>query len=103
MLNAQIFIGVCMFINAILHFFQVKIFLKKSEISIFSEEELASYQRGFVLPYTLLGILIIAMGIIESKDVLSTPVFIVVYVLLAAVPVALLFRNNKKHSGYYFW
>ena len=102
-LYAQIFLGVWMLINAVLNLFQVKIFLKKSAISILSKEELASYQRGFVLPYTLLGILFIVMGNIESKDLLSTPVFIVVYVILASIPIAMVFRNNKKHSGYYFW
>jgi hypothetical protein len=53
---AQIFLGIWMLVNAILHFFGVKIFLKKSAITTLSKEELASYQRGLVLPYTLFEI-----------------------------------------------
>ncbi|MEK3910069.1 hypothetical protein [Paenibacillus sp. FSL H7-0331] len=100
---AQIFLGIWMLVNAGFHFFKLKFFLRKSVISILSEDELASYQKGSVLPYILLGILIIVMGIIEGKELLSTPVFIGVYIILASIPFALLFRNNKKHSGYYFW
>lgn len=92
-----------MLVNAGFHFFRFKLFLRKSVISILSEDELASYQRGFVLPYILLGILFIVMGVIEDKELLSTPVFIGVYIIMATISFALLFRNNKKHSGYYFW
>ncbi|SDE65633.1 hypothetical protein SAMN02799630_06011 [Paenibacillus sp. UNCCL117] len=100
---AQIFLGIWVLINAVLHLMGSKVFLRKSVISALNKEELASYQRGFVLPYLLLGTILISMGIVEERKLLSTPVFIGVYVILVSIPFALLFRNNKKHSGYYFW
>ena len=99
----QIFLGVWMLINAVLNLLKVKIFLKKSIRSTLSEAELSSYQRGVVLPFTLLGILFITMGIIENRNLVSTSVFIVIYIILASIPLTLIFRNNKKHLGYYLW
>ena len=100
---SQLFLGVWFLINAGLHYFNVKFLINKSVRTILSEQELVSYQKGFVLPDFLIGTLFIIMGIVEKMALLSTPVFIVVYVMLALFPLWLILKNNKKHSGYYFW
>lgn len=99
---AQIFLGIWMLLNAGFHFFNLKFFLRKSVISILSEDELVSYQKGMVLPYILLGILFIAMGIIEYKELFSTPVFIGVYIILVIIPTAMLLETTKNTQAITF-
>ncbi len=98
----QIFIGVWWIIIGITHLLHNKLFLKKSIIHLLSEEELKKYQRGMALPFILLGTICITMGIIEKKEYLSIPMFILSYIVLVAIPLFLLLRNNKKHTDYYF-
>ena len=100
---AQLFLGIWMLINAITHLLKLNIFLKKSIISSLSDDELASYHKGCVLPFFLLGILFISMAFVEVNKLLSTPLFIIVYIIFASVPSFLFLRNNKKHSGFYFF
>lgn len=95
--------GVFMLIIAVSYLFKVKLFLKKSVISTLSEAELTSYQRRAVFPFTLLGILHITIGIIYNMDWLSHSVLMAVLIISSSIPFILLFRNNKKHLGYYFW
>ncbi|MFC5986376.1 hypothetical protein ACFPXP_08010 [Marinicrinis lubricantis] len=100
---AQIFLGIWMLVRGLCHLFKLNFLLRKSVMHTLSEEELASFHRGLVLPYILLGMTFIIMGIVESKDILSMPLFLAIYIILGAVSLTLILINNKKHSGYYIW
>jgi hypothetical protein len=48
-----------------------------------SLEKRHAYQKALVLPYTLLGILFILMGFVESLNVFSVTEYVVLYSVLA--------------------
>ncbi|MFS0724973.1 hypothetical protein [Paenibacillus sp. 1P07SE] len=100
---AQIFLGVWMLAIGVGHLFSAPFMIRQSYRERFSKEELASYQRGLVLPQFILGVTFISMGIVESKDLLSLPVFLGIYLLIVSFALGMILINNKKHTGYYFW
>lgn len=100
---AQIFLGIWMLTQAACHFFGLHVLLRQSVRDSLSKNERASFQRGMVLPYLLLGMTFIGMGIVERKGFLSMPIFLGLYIILCAVPLAGVLRNNKKHLGHYMW
>ena len=99
---AQIFLGIAMIIFGICHFLRMKFLLGKNAKRIVREESLHSFQKGLALPYFLLGILFITMGLVEKENILQRSLFIAIYILLAVIPSAMFLINNKKHSGSYF-
>ncbi|ETT44242.1 hypothetical protein BK147_05450 [Paenibacillus sp. FSL R7-0337] len=100
---AQIFLGIWMLTQAACHFFGLDVFLRQYVRDSLSKEERASFQRGMVLPYLILGMTFIGMGIVERKGFLSMPVFLGLYIILCAASLAGVLRNNKKHLGHYMW
>ncbi|MNI52748.1 hypothetical protein D3C73_1075510 [compost metagenome] len=100
---AQILLGVSMLTIGICHFLKFRVLLGKSVKNTLIENELTSFQRGMVLPYILLGVTFIIMGVVESKGILPMPVFLGIYILLGAISLTMVLANNKKHTGYYFW
>ncbi|MEK3792518.1 hypothetical protein MKX42_12395 [Paenibacillus sp. FSL R7-0204] len=98
---AQFFLGIWMLTQAACHFFGFDVFLRQSVRDSLSKDERASFQRGMVLPYLILGMTFIGMGIVERKGSLSMPVFLGLYIILCAASLAGILRNNKKHLGYY--
>ncbi|MBP1991515.1 hypothetical protein [Paenibacillus eucommiae] len=99
---AQIFLGIAMIIIGICNLLNLKFVIGKNAKKIISENELISFQKGLALPYFLLGIILITMGLVERENIIKGPVFIGIYIILAAIPLAMALANNKKHSGYYF-
>lgn len=65
------------------------------------EHQIRSFKKGLALPFILLGLLFITMGILEEMHVLKTPVFITLYMTLSAAFLGMMLRNNKKHLGRY--
>lgn len=100
---AQILLGIWMLTQAACHFSGLDVFLRQSVWDSLSKEERASFQRGMVLPYLILGMTFIGMGIVERKSVLSMPLFLGLYIILCAASLAGVLRNNKKHLGHYMW
>lgn len=75
--------------------------IRRKLLEELGEHRKRSYLKGLVLPYLLLGLLFISMGILEEMNVLKTPVFIALYFTLSAPLLGMLLRNNKKHLGRY--
>lgn len=100
---AQIFLGIWMLVQGICHLLKLKVLLRKSVIETLSESELASFQKGLVLPKILLGMTFINMGIVEKQGILPLPIFLGVYIFIGAISITMILINNKKHSGFYIW
>jgi len=98
---AQIFLGIVIIVKGILHWFSTSIVISNKVKQIISEHQLKKFQKGVALPHFLLGILFIAMGIVERMKILETPIFIAIYIILGAIPIGMTLINNKKYSGYY--
>lgn len=99
---AQIFLGLAMIIKGICNLLKLKIVISKNAKKMIDENDLSSFQKGLALPYFLLGIIFITMGLIERENIIQRPMYIGIYIILAAIPLAMVLANNKKHSGYYF-
>ena len=98
----QIILGSAFIIIGIGHLLNVNIFLGKKAKAFINSNNLKYYQKGLALPYTLLGVLLITMGIVERMNVLETFIYIALYVVLAVIPLTMVLLNNKKYSGSYF-
>ena len=92
-----------MLTQAACHFFGLNVFLRQSVMNKLNKEERASFQRGMVLPYLILGMTFVGMGIVERKGFLSMPLFLGLYIMLCAASLAGILRNNKKYLGHYMW
>lgn len=95
----QLFLGIMMLLNGIGHYFKVHFLLRKSLINRMNKDELASFQRGMVLPSLLLGMTFIVMGFVEKSELLPLPVFLGIYILIAVISLAMIYINSKKHTG----
>lgn len=98
----QIFLGLASIINGILHSINSNIVISSKVKQVISEHQMKEYQRRVALSHFLLGILFITMGIVENMKIIQTPLFIAIYIILAAIPLGMVLINNKKYSGYYF-
>lgn len=98
---AQIFLGIWMLVCGLFHFLKLDFFLRNAIRVALDKDELASFQRGMVFPFLLLGVTFIVMGIVESKGILPMPIFLAIYITLGAVSLMIIFRNNKKYLGRY--
>ena len=98
----QIILGIAFIIIGIGHLFNVNMFLGKKAKAFINANNINYYQKGLSLPYTLLGVLLITMGIVERINVLETFIYIGLYVVLAVIPLGMVLLNNKKYSGRYF-
>ncbi|OIJ08166.1 hypothetical protein BKP35_18060 [Anaerobacillus arseniciselenatis] len=99
---AQLFLGIAMIIIGVCHLLNKRLFLHKNIESFVSD--VRSFQKGAALSYFLLGILFMVMGIVEKKAIFETSTFIMVYIILAIIPLTIALVNNKKHGGkYWFW
>ncbi len=99
---AQIFLGLAIIIKGILHWINSSIVISSKVKQVISEHHMKEYQHRVALSHFILGILFISMAILESMKILQTPLFIAIYILLAAIPLGMVLFNNKKYSGYYF-
>jgi hypothetical protein len=99
---AQLFLGIAMIISGIGHLLSFKLFIGKNAKTLISGESIGSFQKGLALPHFLLGLIFITMGLVEKENSLQLPVFIGIYIILALIPLTLVLRNNKNHSGRYF-
>lgn len=101
---AQIFLGITILIIGFSHLLKAKFFLSKNITTYINEEQVPSYQNKIAIPYLLMGVLFITMGIVESKEIMSTFVYVVLYILFAAIPLGLMLLINKRYAGQYtFW
>jgi len=96
---AQLFLGIGMLIIGCCHLMKLDVFLSRALTRYIRAKDLDSFQRRLVLPHFLFGILFIAMGFVEKANVLQTPVFAGIYVILGAVPLTMILYNNKKYAG----
>ncbi|KAB8135704.1 hypothetical protein F9U64_10520 [Gracilibacillus oryzae] len=97
---AQLFLGIAMIVHGTCHLLDKRIFLRKNIESYVSD--VRSYQKGAALSAFLLGFLFIVMGLVEKLANIPTTTFIIIYIILAAIPLTIAIVNNKKHSGYYW-
>ena len=97
----QIILGIAFIIVGIGHVFNINMFLGKRAKAFIKTNNLKYYQKGLALPYSLLGVLLITMGIVERMNVLDTFNYIALYVVLAVIPLIMVLLNNKKYSGSY--
>ncbi len=67
---------------------------------ILDEEQMKKYRRSLSIPFFLLGILCIIMGIIESLSILNPILYIGIYVILAILFIIMLIKINIKYTGY---
>ena len=89
-----------MIIKGFSHLFNKRLFLRKNIVI----SDVRSYQKGEALSYFLLGILFIGMGIVEKKAIFETSTFVMIYIILAIIPLTITLLNNKKHTGkYWLW
>lgn len=98
---AQICLGIVFIGMGICHSFKVKIFLRKRLVEELGKNLIEKYQKGLIFPYLMLGIIFITMAIIETLNVLQTPVFIGMYIILAVIPFWMILMNNKKYTDSY--
>jgi len=98
---AQIFLGIWMLICGGCHYLKLDFLLRNSIKDALDKNQLASFQRGLVFPYLLLGVTFIMMGIVESKGIIPLPMFLAIYITLGAVSLIIIIRNNKKYLGRY--
>lgn len=74
---------------------------KKAKQNI-GEHKIKHFQKASVLPFFLLGILFIAMGVIEEMNVFETPIFLTIYIALSIIPLGIMLINKKKYLGSYW-
>ena len=98
----QIFLGALILIFGICHLLKVKSLLRKTIINNLSEHEIASFQRGLVLPFFLSGTTFIVMGFIEKQGIFPTTVFLAIYIFIGAISLTMILLNTKKHTEQYF-
>jgi hypothetical protein len=99
---AQIFLGIGIIAKGIFHWANSTVFISNKVKQKISEHQLEEFQKGMVLPHFLLGMLFIGMGIIEEMNIFKTSIFVVIYIVLAVIPLGMILVNNKKYSGDYF-
>lgn len=97
----QILLGIAIIIKGIFHWINSDVFIGNRTKEMIKETQIKDFQRGFAIPHFIFGILLIAMGIIEEMNILSPSMFSITYVALAAIPLVLGIRNNKKYTGRY--
>lgn len=94
---SQIFLGVVMILISLLSWTNSDFIISKKVKQDVAEHKVKLFQKASVFPFFLLGIIFIAMGIIEEKNILETSIFIIVYVALSIMPLSILIRNKKKY------
>lgn len=98
---AQILLGTAIIIKGIFHWTNSDVFIGTRTKEMIKENQIKDFQKGFAIPHFILGILLISMGIIEEMNIVSSSIFTITYVMLAAIPLVLGIRNNKKYAGKY--
>lgn len=99
---AQIILGIAMIVKGILHWINSKVVITNRIISNISGDQIGKFQKEAALPHFLLGMLLISMGIIEEINILQTPLFIAIYIILGIIPLGMSLINNKKFSDSYW-
>lgn len=92
---AQIFLGLFWLFAALTDWMQKPILLSKA----LRHRASRHYKRFLALPHGLMGLIFMAMGMLERRSLLPTRWFILLYIGLACIPMALLLFNIKKHFG----
>lgn len=98
---AQIFLGIAMIVVAIINKANLDIILNKKMKREISKNELKAYQKSLALPFFLLGIFFISMGIVEEMEILESTLFVTLYLVVTIVLLGIIAKNNKKHLGKY--
>lgn len=92
---AQIFLGIFWLMMAVFSWLQKPFMLRKK----LRTGDNKGYQRFLTLPLSLFGIIFIVMGIVDHLDILSETTFIVIYICLCIIPLALVLYGNIKYFG----
>ncbi|MFC6039680.1 hypothetical protein ACFPYN_09640 [Paenisporosarcina macmurdoensis] len=96
--------GILMIIFGFSHLMKSDYFLPQKTRILLGEEKFQPYQKGLVFPNLFTGTLIICMTIVEKLEILQTPTFFALYIILAIIPIILFIANNNINTGrYWFW
>jgi len=98
---AQILLGIVFIGMGISHLLKIKTFVSNRILDKLGKNEIEKYQKGLIFPHVMIGVIFIIMGIIENKEILQTPVFVGLYIILAIFPLSMILLNNKKYTDSY--
>ena len=96
---AQVFLGIWMLVCGGCHYFKLDFLLRSSTKAALGKDKMASFQRGLVFPFILLGVTFITMGVVERKEIIPLPMFLAIYITSGAVSLIFIIKNNKRYLG----
>lgn len=88
-----------MILIGILNWANLDFIINKKAKQDLGEHKIKAFQKALGLPFFLLGILFIAMGIIEKMNVFKTSIFMTIYIALSIIPLGMMLLNKKKYFG----
>jgi len=77
-----------MIIKGVFHWMNSNII--NNENQNMSEQKIEKTQKRIALVHFLLGVLLISIGIIEKMNILQTPIFIAIYIILVVIPLVMI-------------
>jgi len=67
--------------------------------SALDADKIVPYRRRIGIFTILLGVVVLAMSLVEQNGLVGGTAFTILYVVLAAIPLILMLLTNKKFSG----